>query len=67
MINHPAIMKSFILSIVLVTAFQYAAAQKEYALLVIDVQNFYFPGGRSELVEPEKAAEKAAVAILAAR
>lgn len=60
-------MKSFILSIVLLAAFQYAAAQAEYALLVIDVQNFYFPGGRSELVEPEKAAEKAAVAILAAR
>jgi nicotinamidase-related amidase len=60
-------MKSFILSIVFLAAFQYAAAQSEYALLVIDVQNFYFPGGRSELVEPEKAAEKAAVAILAAR
>ncbi|MEZ5021531.1 MAG: cysteine hydrolase family protein [Bacteroidales bacterium] len=60
-------MKSFILSIVLLAAFQYAAAQKEYALLVIDVQNFYFPGGRSELVEPEKAAEKAAMAISHAR
>jgi nicotinamidase-related amidase len=60
-------MKSFILSFVLVAAFQYAAAQKEYALLVIDVQNFYFPEGRSELVEPEKAAEKAAVAINHAR
>ena len=60
-------MKSFILSIVLVAAFQYAAAQKEYALLVIDVQNFYFPGGRSELVEPEKAADKAALAISHAR
>ena len=60
-------MKSFILSIVFLAAFQYAAAQKEYALLVIDVQDFYFPGGRSELVEPEKAAEKAAVAIREAR
>jgi len=60
-------MKSFILSIVLVAAFQYAAAQKDYALLVIDVQNFYFPGGRSELVEPEKAAERAAAAIREAR
>jgi len=60
-------MKSFILSVVLLAAFQYAAAQKEYALLVIDVQNFYFPGGRSELVEPEKAAEKAAIAIREAR
>jgi len=60
-------MKSFILSIVLVAAFQYAAAQKEYALIVIDVQNFYFPGGRSELFEPEKAAERAAAAIREAR
>lgn len=60
-------MKSFILSVVLLAAFQYAAAQNEYALLVIDIQNFYFPGGRSELVEPEKAAEKAAQAIRKAR
>lgn len=39
----------------------------KYALLVIDVQNFYFPGGLSELVEPVKAAERAAVAIAQAR
>jgi nicotinamidase-related amidase len=30
------------------------------ALLLIDIQNFYFPGGKSELVEPVKAAENAA-------
>ena len=60
-------MKSFILSIVFLAAFQYAVAQKEYALLVIDVQNFYFPGGLSELVEPGKAADKAAMAISHAR
>jgi len=42
-------------------------AGEKYALLVIDVQNFYFPGGRSELVEPVKAAEKAALAISRAR
>jgi len=42
-------------------------AQKNYALLVIDVQDFYFPGGRSELVEPVQAAEKAASAIAHAR
>lgn len=29
------------------------------ALLVVDIQNFYFPGGRLELYEPEKAAENA--------
>lgn len=51
----------------MVLAIQVATGQKNYALLVIDVQDFYFPGGRSELVEPEKAAEKAAVAIREAR
>jgi nicotinamidase-related amidase len=29
------------------------------ALLLIDIQNFYFPGGAAELYEPEKAAENA--------
>lgn len=29
------------------------------ALLIIDMQNDYFPGGSMELVEPEKAGEKA--------
>lgn len=29
------------------------------ALLIIDIQNEYFPGGRRELVEPLKAAQKA--------
>jgi nicotinamidase-related amidase len=33
---------------------------KKSALLIIDIQDFYFPGGRSALVEPEKAADKAA-------
>lgn len=60
-------MKNLILSLTLALTIQAAAAQKDYALLVIDIQNFYFPGGRSELVEPEKAAEKAAVAIGEAR
>ena len=36
------------------------AQQNKTALLLIDIQNFYFPGGRSELVEPVKAAENAA-------
>jgi nicotinamidase-related amidase len=30
------------------------------ALLLIDIQDFYFPGGRSALVEPEDAAKNAA-------
>jgi len=36
------------------------AQQSKSALLLIDIQNFYFAGGRSELVEPVKAAENAA-------
>ena len=60
-------MKRLILAIIILTAIASAEGQKNYALLVIDVQNFYFPGGRSELVEPEKAAEKASIAISEAR
>jgi len=33
------------------------------ALIIIDIQNFYFPGGAAELVEPEKAAEKAKILL----
>lgn len=33
------------------------------ALLIIDVQDFYFPGGKSELVEPQAAADKAALLL----
>lgn len=60
-------MKKVILSLALICAVAVMEAQKSYALLVIDIQNFYFPGGRSELVEPVKAAEKAAIAIAHAR
>jgi nicotinamidase-related amidase len=60
-------MKRIILSFALISAVIVMEAQKNYALLVIDIQNFYFPGGRSELVEPVQAAEKAAIAIAHAR
>ena len=60
-------MKKIILSLALISAVIVMEAQKSYALLVIDIQNFYFPGGRSELVEPGQAAEKAAIAIAHAR
>ena len=33
------------------------------ALIIIDIQNFYFPGGAAELVEPEKAAEQAKILL----
>ncbi len=60
-------MKKLFLSLVLFSTVLLSGAQKHYALLVIDIQNFYFPGGRSELVEPVKAAEKAAEAIVQTR
>src|SRR5512135_2129072 len=40
------------------------AQDKSTALLLIDIQDFYFPGGKSELVQPEKAAENAAKLLL---
>jgi nicotinamidase-related amidase len=33
------------------------------ALLIIDIQDFYFPGGKSALVDPEKAAKNAALLL----
>jgi len=36
---------------------------KNTALLIVDIQDFYFPGGRSELVAPEKAADNAALLL----
>lgn len=60
-------MKRLFLALILYSAITIAEGQKNYALLVIDIQNFYFPGGRSELVEPGKAAEKAAIVIQEAR
>lgn len=33
------------------------------ALIIIDIQDFYFPGGAAELTEPEKAAEQAKILL----
>ena len=60
-------MKKIILVFLITCVCHTSGAQKNYALLVIDIQDFYFPGGRSELVDPIAAAEKAAVAIAHAR
>ncbi len=48
---------SIFLSVVLILIM--SGQGKKSALLLIDIQDFYFPGGRSELVAPEKAAENA--------
>lgn len=36
---------------------------KNKALLIIDIQDFYFPGGKSALANPEKAADNAALLL----
>lgn len=43
------------------------AEKNNTALLIIDIQNFYFPGGMLPLNEPEKAAEKAQMVLNAFR
>jgi nicotinamidase-related amidase len=48
-----------VLSVVLFI-FPFAGFGQKPALLVIDIQDFYFPGGKLPLVEPEKAAQNAA-------
>lgn len=45
--------------LVLISVLLHAQTSKT-ALLIIDIQDFYFPGGFSELVEPETAAKNAA-------
>ncbi len=50
----------WLILLALITSNYSAAQNKSTALLLIDIQNFYFPGGKAALVEPEKAAEKAA-------
>lgn len=40
-----------------------SAQERKTALLLIDIQDFYFPGGKSELAAPEKASRNAAVLL----
>ena len=58
-------MKKPILSFLLLTIiiFNISAQAGNKALLVIDIQDFYFPGGKSALTEPEKAAANAALLL----
>jgi nicotinamidase-related amidase len=58
-------MKKFLLSFtVILLSFLTASAQNSHkALLIIDIQDFYFPGGKSALVAPEKAAANAALLL----
>jgi nicotinamidase-related amidase len=58
-------MKKLILSLVILslTILSLSAQPGHKALLIIDIQDFYFPGGKSALVEPEKAAVNAALLL----
>ena len=58
-------MKKSFLIVLLFAVFANSNAQKldSTALILIDIQNFYFPGGAVELVEPEKAAKQAKVLL----
>jgi nicotinamidase-related amidase len=51
------------LSILILTFITVSAQPAHKALLIIDIQDFYFPGGKSALVEPEKAAKNAALLL----
>jgi nicotinamidase-related amidase len=61
----PDLMKKAILSIAILTIiiFNISAQAGNKALLIIDIQDFYFPGGKSALIEPEKAAANAALLL----
>jgi nicotinamidase-related amidase len=58
-------MKKVILSfaIIFLVIFNISAQSGKKALLIIDIQDFYFPGGKSALAEPEKAAANAALLL----
>lgn len=58
-------MKKLLLSVVIIVlaVLSLSAQTRHKALLVIDIQDFYFPGGKSALVEPEKAAANAALLL----
>ena len=51
------------LSVLILTIITVSAQSSHKALLIIDIQDFYFPGGKSALVEPEKAAKNAALLL----
>jgi len=58
-------MKRAFILIFLIASSVFVKAQNldSTALMIIDIQDFYFPGGAAELVEPEKAAENAKILL----
>lgn len=58
--NNPVMKKTAIfLSLIFFAFVSLAQKLDSTALILIDIQEFYFPGGAVELVEPEKAGEQA--------
>ena len=53
----------FIITFFILTIISPQAQPSHKALLIIDIQDFYFPGGKSALVAPEKAAANAALLL----
>ena len=49
----------FLILFIIITNFSFSQNLDSTALILIDIQDFYFPGGAVELVEPEKAGEQA--------
>ena len=58
---------TFILVLCAAFAAPVFAEEPTTALLIIDIQDFYFPGGKSELVNPEAASANAAKVLAAFR
>ena len=56
------IRRTFILLVLLFTAFPFLFGQKT-ALLIVDIQEFYFPGGRMQLENPELAGMNAGLLL----
>jgi Amidases related to nicotinamidase len=52
--------KLFLILSLILFIFPFEGFGQKPALLLIDIQDFYFPGGKLPLVEPEKAAQNAA-------
>jgi nicotinamidase-related amidase len=52
-----------LIAVMIMTILSSSAQLSHKALLIIDIQDFYFPGGKSELVDPGKAAVNAALLL----
>ena len=56
-------MKKILIFSLLLFTISADAQNKKRALLIVDIQNFYYPGGKAELYQPEKAGENAKLVL----